>query len=394
MKYMNRICTLISSGKRVAEVAVLYHAEAEWAGRYMPCEKLGRVLEENQITFDIIPADVFAEPSRFNAVIGNPLQINTQEYKAFIVPMSEFITTATAEALVKLHNLNLPVVFIDELPSGTCDGDYMPLKGLEDCAVLSLNKVVEELRMGGIGEVSVAPADSYLRVLHTKGDSESYYIVNESAETYIGHITLPSNGYCFAYDAWFNHLEAIETETCEIGTKVKVVIEPRKSLIVIFGLPDTKLITPCTNCEYEVHVSGWSRSICESLDYPNFQDKRPVSLPDVLEKEKPEFSGLVRYETTFDIQNAKHVHLEINDAAEGVEVFVNGRSAGIQIVPTFRYDISPLIKPGKNELAIEVATTLERKCYPMLNAMQKAMVPTPSAKSGITGTIRLYSDFN
>jgi hypothetical protein len=39
MAYMNRVCDLISGGRRVAPVAVLYHGESEWAGNYMPMEK-------------------------------------------------------------------------------------------------------------------------------------------------------------------------------------------------------------------------------------------------------------------------------------------------------------------------------------------------------------------
>ena len=53
--------------------------------------------------------------------------------------------------------------------------------------------------------------------------------------------------------------------------------------------------------------------------------------------------------------------LEITDAGEDVEVFINGKSAGIQVLPPFRFDISNLLQDGKNSLRIEVATTLERE---------------------------------
>ena len=52
--------------------------------------------------------------------------------------------------------------------------------------------------------------------------------------------------------------------------------------------------------------------------------------------------------------------LEITDAYEGVEVFVNGKSLGIQVVPPYRYDLTEGLVKGTNELVIEVATTLER----------------------------------
>ena len=36
----------------------------------------------------------------------------------------------------------------------------------------------------------------------------------------------------------------------------------------------------------------------------------------------------------------------------------NGKSLGIQIVPSYRYELSSYVKDGENEIAIEVATTL------------------------------------
>ena len=53
----------------------------------------------------------------------------------------------------------------------------------------------------------------------------------------------------------------------------------------------------------------------------------------------------------------QQVILEIADAGEDVEVFVNGQSLGIQVLPPFWYDISGALKDGRNTLRIEVATT-------------------------------------
>ena len=77
------------------------------------------------------------------------------------------------------------------------------------------------------------------------------------------------------------------------------------------------------------------------------------------------------------------------DAAEAVEVFVNGVSAGIQIVPAFRYDIAGLVKEGSNTLAIEVATTLER-AVPTVTKVPGAVILPPANHCGITGEVRLY----
>ena len=44
-----------------------------------------------------------------------------------------------------------------------------------------------------------------------------------------------------------------------------------------------------------------------------------------------------------------------------MELFVNGASQGIQILPPFLYDITEAVQDGENDIRIEVATTLERE---------------------------------
>ena len=72
-----------------------------------------------------------------------------------------------------------------------------------------------------------------------------------------------------------------------------------------------------------------------------------------------------------------------------MEVFVNGQSLGIQVLPPFWYDISGALKDGRNTLHIEVATTLERENY---SVPQQMGLPKPEPKdpSGISGEVHLY----
>lgn len=101
----------------------------------------------------------------------------------------------------------------------------------------------------------------------------------------------------------------------------------------------------------------------------------------------------IQYDLSFALTGAERasdkIILEITDAAEAVEVFVNGVSAGIQIVPAFRYDIAGLVKEGSNTLAIEVATTLER-AVPTVTKVPGAVILPPANHCGITGEVRLY----
>jgi len=171
-------------------------------------------------------------------------------------------------------------------------------------------------------------------------------------------------------------------------------LEPRKSLIVIFDEQEELLKDPITLKGDKTSLNeNWHRSTCESLAYPAFNDVRMVGLPDSLEVEQPKFAGFVRYERDYfyEITNDSlgKAILEISNAAEGVELFVNGVSAGLQVVPTYIYDISNLLREGNNKLVIEVATTLERlgikKRFP-----PNAPLPVPKNKCGLCGTVTLW----
>jgi hypothetical protein len=224
-----------------------------------------------------------------------------------------------------------------------------------------------------------------------------YYVVNESAAAWDGSIRFPLTKPCAVYNAWDNRLEAPDMRINNSYTELAVEIEPLKSLIVLFDdiPPSIKIekppVLPTGN---GINLNeGWNRSICGAIEYPLFKDAKEVSLPDALAEELPGFAGFVRYERHVILdaeQMAKScVTLEITDAYEGVELFVNGVSAGIQIAPPFRYNISPLIKSGENVFVIEVATTLERQIKPSGFA---AIMGTaaPKAPLGITGQAKLY----
>jgi hypothetical protein len=106
-------------------------------------------------------------------------------------------------------------------------------------------------------------------------------------------------------------------------------------------------------------------------------------LPDNLEQEKPYFSGFVCYEKEWVLQNMpKSAILEIMDAYEGIEVFVNGQSLGIQIVPIYLYDLTPFLKKGSNQIRIEAATTLEREMSDGSSEVK--------CRSGISGNIIMW----
>jgi hypothetical protein len=408
MAYMNRICALISGGRHIAPVAVLYHGEAEWAGEYMPMEKPCHVLADAQIEYNIIPQDAFAERDRYKTGLGKTLKVNTQEYRVLIVPYSQYVTKVFAEAVHALLATGFPVIFINALPEGFCDiapqDEGTTSAGIAEMFTgamnLTLDNVIPYLRKTCVNEISISPADNRIRYLHYIHDDgvSLYYLVNEGTVAWKGVVSFLSTQPCAIYDAWSNKLETVNAQVNGDGTDIAIEIEPLKSLVVVFddallsmnpGKPPVKPQDCIINLD-----EGWTRSLCDAIEYPAFKETKKVNIPDILAEEKPEFAGFACYERSVILsveQAAKsHMVLEITDAYEGVELFVNGVSAGIQIAPPFHYDVAPLVKAGKNVFAIEAATTLERQIKPANDIAVMTASSKTKAPIGITGHVKLY----
>ncbi len=389
IRYMNRVATLTSSGRHEVPVAVLYHGEAEWCDKEaMPFEKPLRMLYDAQIDCHVLPSDIFAEPEHYKTVLGNPLCVNEQKYQAFIVPSCKRIPKAVAEGLAILKDAGLPIAFVDQLPMGLCEGKGSLPETLKDAPVIGLNDLVGFIRDAKIVTPKLEPASNRVRILHIQSDTSCYMLVNESDQVYEGSLILPAEeGECYFYDAWENRCEKAAVTQNAIGVTVQLTLEPIKSRFLVMG-NYTETLYEEPKMGDEISLVAWKRSTCEGSVYPDFGQSKEITLPDSLAEEEPEFSGFVRYETSFVLDKDEKLYLEIEDAKEGVEVFLNGESARIQIAPPYRYDLCG--RKGDNTLVIEVATTLERQCYPLLDGYRKMLATPPAEGSGIIGEVHLY----
>ena len=402
MAYGNRVLELLNGGVHIAPAAVLYHGESEWMGDAMASDVVGHQLYDHQIDYDYIPQDVFLPENAYDMEITydaerveGSFRVNTQNYRVLIVPKLQFITPHMKAALKQLQAAHFPVYFVDGLPEGV-EGEVVPL-----------SELAERLGKSGISEITITPENNRIRYYHYEhvDGSAVYMFVNEGNSIYEGTVEMPESRACYAYEAWENTIqdvEAVRDETTGI-TKVSLVLEPLKSYLLVFESREKaeailkEKTTLISGEGVEIPFIGtWQRSICRSIEYPHFKAKKEVTIPDRLHEEEPEFSGFVRYENRFVGEAAATYILEISDAYEGVEVFLNGKSLGIQIVPTYRYELSSNVKDGENEIAIEVATTLERETakYPNPYAKYIGQEVKPTSFSGITGEVRLLKHEN
>lgn len=78
----------------------------------------------------------------------------------------------------------------------------------------------------------------------------------------------------------------------------------------------------------------------------------------------PHLSGKANYMQNFmmsDIgvdKDAQHIELELEDVRESASVLINGQFVGTRLWPPYRWDITKSVRPGINEVRIQVANTL------------------------------------
>lgn len=368
MRYAQRVTAMLSACAAAAPAAILYHAEAEWCGKAMLMQKPARVLLDNQIDFHIVPADVFAEREFYRTELTSALTVNGHRHEVLIIPYAQFITRETAEAVQTLTENGGKVLFVDALPDAICTGEALP-PSVQRCQVVPLAQLAETL--SGFKTVLLTPQSERIRAMHRTGESEFYYLFNEGQTPYEGTVALPKGEY-HLYDAWHDRREAL----CTKDGRVQICLYPGHSLFIMRGAAPRDAYCPAPRGE-KVTLTAFTRSVCRAADYPQFKNAEAIEKPENYVKTDKKFSGFIRYETTFTCPAQT---LEITEAYEGVEVFVNGCSAGIQVVSPFLYDLRGLVQPGENRLVIEVATTLERERGNTKNA----------APTGITGEVALY----
>ena len=382
MQYANRVSSLLSDGCVETPVAILYHGEAEWTGKCMLMQKPARALLDNQIDFHFVPSDVFAERDFYKTEISKNLIVNGKHHSLLLIPYAQFITNEVAQGIAELLHNGGKAAFIDALPDGICTGKPLP-DAVRTCDVVKLDTFVPYLRTVGLKQVTLQPTNDRIRCMHYVGESNIYYLFNEGASAYRGTVTVPQKGNVYGYDAWNNVVYEVAYKKVEDGMDIVVNLEPSKSLILIFDEIDKHTLNkPIQLTGKKIGLSHFTQSVAKSIDYPRFKNAKEINVLESYSNKDKKFSGFIRYETNVELADPKKVVLEISDAYEGVEVFINDKSAGIQVVPTFLFDITNLCKQGQNKLVIEVATTLERENGKFKDA----------ALTGITGSINLYLD--
>ncbi len=161
-------------------------------------------------------------------------------------------------------------------------------------------------------------------------------------------------------------------------------------MIIFFGDIPTdlpKYVKYAPDCETVVEPS-FKVSMYTAENYPNepmasFETDKLFNI--TAHDKYPRFGGFMKYEGEFEYDDDTDAHtlLDLGRVGETAQVFLNGTPVGERIAPPYRFDVSGIIKRGKNELCVVVTNHLG---YEQRDLCAKYLVMEPS---GLLGPIEI-----
>lgn len=378
MKYANRMCGQLNDGTHAASVAVLYDGEADWVGDHMPMQKVGRILIENQIEFDVVSIDMLKNLPAYNGEMnGKKLEINGVTFEALLIPYTAYIPYELAEYIEK--NQEFPVYFVGGYPEEVLKDADRRLPDSDDWKKISKTVKLEELasmlEKNGMKKIILEPVFSQISAYHYRKDHEIFMLMNESpSETFTGKITLPTAESLVVYDGMKDRYLDVTSEAQDGQRTVILELKPGQSCLLM-----EKKETVCQGvweafrvqteaCTDTIDLSNdWDVELIRPKEYPTaFRKTQMENLVPISDLE-PQFSGIIRYTKEFELtQVPEKAYFRAENVYEVMRVSVNGEEIGKCLTPPYQMDITHL-KEGENILVIEVANTPGRDQlnYPM-----------------------------
>ena len=105
--------------------------------------------------------------------------------------------------------------------------------------------------------------------------------------------------------------------------------------------------------------TDWTLSFEEGWDTPNsIEVLELVSLTKMDNDAIKHYSGITTYSKTINVQEiSTHAFVDLGKVSNIAELWCNGKKIGVKWSPPFKFDISDIIKKGKNQLKIKITNT-------------------------------------
>ena len=156
-----------------------------------------------------------------------------------------------------------------------------------------------------------------------------------------------------------------DAEAVAGGMKLRLRLPPAGSVFVVFGgtakptRPPEPLTPPAISASLEI-AGAWDVQFPPDLGAPpSHTFERLVSWTEVPDDGIKYFSGTATYLKEFDVpaallEKGGRLELDLGKLRNIAEVTLNGTPLGMRWKPPFSYDVTALVQPGRNKLAVKI----------------------------------------
>jgi hypothetical protein len=359
--YANRGGYLMGIGRPAAQVGLYHPANSMWMGddeADRSTTKLGWQLYEHQVEWDYF--DEQSLSSVATIADGGFKDLSGQVFRAIVVPSSVVITRTGLERFRAFVKAGGKVIFVGETPKIVVDKTFLNSKDVPDLSFATLiepsgditARVLAALPTPDVKLDAEFPRLTYAH--RTWSDADMYLFFNESDKEESRVATIAGRGQAQVWDLGSGEIHAIAGATAENDSvRVPLLLEPYETKVIVVGplpsgvgTPEPALVPGTTVAELD---GDWS------LDLNGKQMTTPLKSWQDLGTAS--FAGPATYRKQFTAPTApagKRLFLEIADVRDYAKVKLNGKDLEAHAWQPYRWDITNALKPGSNDLEIQV----------------------------------------
>ena len=382
--YTSRLSLMLTGGRHVCPVALLFMGQSAQIGRAITPEEMTTALQDALIDCDWMPYSVFEDNCR---IVEKKLHLHQERYRVLIVPPVEVIPYATLLKAKEFFETGGVVLGYGFLPSQSatlgkdakeidalCTAIWgeKPSTGLQ-CRHTSatggrsyllpekptpeqLQRVFADAGVRPTLEVLAGETSGWLHVLHRQKAGQDVFLIcnqNHKGDARQFHFRAAATGEPECWDAMRNAITAIPFKRIGKTVEFSLDLEPLESVLIVFQ--PKRQARP-------LRIEAGAKPIGDPIAL--VRDPNPPALELApLDANRPKTLSPVTSADPFhahftlpaDVDLAKHrICLEMDTLPDdSASVTVNGEYAGGTIGRPLRVDITRQVKAGKNTILIE-----------------------------------------
>jgi len=403
--YLSRISYMLQQGKFVADIAYLLN---EGAPSTMPIWGEGLVPKPPEgYDYDYLNTDVLLNRLSVDKD-GNLILPDGMKYKLLVLPEIKKMTLPVIEKIESLvkkgaviigpkpiespglsgfPEVDLKVKEIADKVWGDLDGESRNHKTYGEGNVIwgwSIEKVLSFLNIPVDLEYSKL-LDMELHWIHRSApDNEIYFIVNDSEKKQDLQVRFRVSGK--VPELWFSDSgkrKPVQFIDDNKFTTVNLSLPEDGSAFVVFKSDDDKIKSSVPNKLVSIldTLNGtWNVSFPQNLGAPeSIQLNKLQSWTTYSDSGVKYFSGTASYTKTFTvhdnyIKDGNKLFLDLGKVRDIANVYVNGTPEGVCWKPPYTFDVTDILKTGKNLLRIEITNQWTNRIIGDIKLVEKKKI--------------------